>query len=151
MPEGEHLVEVHASPEAVWDFVKDMDNWAPLVPGYVSHTQINERASRWTLKGDVGILTKKVEFKVTITEWVAPSKIAFTLKGIDENASGKGHFIAEPKSVNATWVTGYLVLEQGGMLGPMVNSLLKKVMPKTTREFVNKLAARIEVTSHARV
>ena len=40
--------------EAVWEFVKDMNNWAPFLTGYQKHEILDETDSIWTLKGDVG-------------------------------------------------------------------------------------------------
>lgn len=144
MPEAEHIVEVRAPQSKVWEFVSNMDKWAPLVPGYVSHEKKGEKESLWTLKGDVGILTKKVTFQINITEWTEPSKVAFTMKGVNENVSGKGYFQGETVTLATTKVTGHLELQQGGSMGPMVNSLFKVVMPKVTKSFVETMAKSIE-------
>ena len=39
------------APEAVWEFVKDMNNWAPFLTGYQKHEIENDTDSIWTLKG----------------------------------------------------------------------------------------------------
>ena len=56
MAEGEAVRDVGAPIEAVWRFTSDMDSWAPLVTGYVSHERLSERESLWTLKGQLGQL-----------------------------------------------------------------------------------------------
>ena len=71
MAAGEAVREVGAPIEAVWRFTSDMDNWAPLVTGYQSHERVSEHESLWTLKGQVGQLSKAVTFRVRITEWRA--------------------------------------------------------------------------------
>lgn len=144
MPEAEHILEVKVPLSKVWDFVSDMDQWAPLVPGYVSHEKKGDRESLWTLKGDVGILTKKVTFQINIVEWTQPRKVAFTMKGVNENVSGKGYFLGEALTPETTMITGHLELQQGGSMGPMVNSLFKVVMPKVTKNFVESMAAKIQ-------
>jgi carbon monoxide dehydrogenase subunit G len=37
MPEVEYTTVVNLPPETVWDFVKDMNNWAPFLTGYQKH------------------------------------------------------------------------------------------------------------------
>ena len=58
--------------------------------GYQSHERLSERESLWTLKGQLGQLSKAVTFHVDITEWAEPSKVAFTLKGTNDNVAGSG-------------------------------------------------------------
>ena len=56
MPEVEYTTTVNLPREKVWDFVKDMNNWAPFLTGYQKHEILNDTDSIWTLKGDVGVL-----------------------------------------------------------------------------------------------
>ena len=92
MPEGTYTTVINAPQEAIWDFVKDMNNWAPFTTGYQEHEAIDERDSIWTLQGDVGVLTRRVKFRVHITEWAGPSRVAFKMTGISEQLSGEGLF-----------------------------------------------------------
>ena len=54
MPEVEYSTKMALSRALVWDFVKDMNNWAPMLTGYQKHEILDEKDSIWTLKGDVG-------------------------------------------------------------------------------------------------
>ncbi len=92
MPEAIQTLRVALPPEAVWDFVKDMNKWAPMLTGYQKHTIVTETKSLWTLKGDVGILSRTVELEVNITEWAGPERVRFTLTGLNEAVSGEGQF-----------------------------------------------------------
>ena len=92
MPEAIHTLRVALPPEAVWDFVKDMNQWAPMLTGYQKHSIVSETKSLWTLKGDVGILSRTVELEVNITEWAGPDRVRFTLTGLNEAVSGEGQF-----------------------------------------------------------
>ena len=38
-----HRMEVNAPFHHVWKFVSSIDQWAPLVPGYIDHEILNER------------------------------------------------------------------------------------------------------------
>src|SRR5262245_32906072 len=76
-----------------------MDNWATFVTGYQSHAKQNEKDSSWVLKGDVGVLARTVKFAVHIEEWSPPSRVTFTLKGLNEPMQGSGTFVLEPYEV----------------------------------------------------
>jgi carbon monoxide dehydrogenase subunit G len=96
MPEVEYTTVVNLPPEKVWDFVKDMNNWAPFLTGYQKHEIVNETDSIWTLKGDVGVLARTVELKAHITEWNGPERVSFTLAGINELVDGGGTLLMGP-------------------------------------------------------
>jgi carbon monoxide dehydrogenase subunit G len=96
MPEAEHSTTAHLPVQVIWDYVREMDNWAPFLRGYQSHEKFNDRESVWVLKGDVGMVTRTVKFRVTIDEWGEPSRVRFTLKGVNEPMEGGGEFLLEP-------------------------------------------------------
>lgn len=76
----------------VWDFVQEMDNWGRFVTGYQKHEKQDEKHSTWTLRGDVGVLSRTLTFKVEIVEWNGPERVAFTLTGVNEPMQGGGTF-----------------------------------------------------------
>src|ERR1700691_4767033 len=90
MPEVEYTTQVARPREAVWEFVKDMNNWAPYLTGYQTHEVLSETDSIWTLKGDVGVLARVVKLKAHGTEWDRPERVASTLTGVNEQVNGDG-------------------------------------------------------------
>lgn len=90
MPEVEYTTTVNLPPETIWEFVKDMNNWAPFLTGYQKHEIIDDTDSIWTLKGDVGVLARRVELRAHVTEWNGPERVSFTLKGLNEEVDGGG-------------------------------------------------------------
>jgi hypothetical protein len=110
MPECHHTRAVGLPLSRIWPFVSDMDNWAPMMKGYVTHEKVSERDSTWTLKGDLGPFSKTVQLGVTILEWKEHEVVAFELKGIDEAVVGSGRFSltesappARPAPVRSWW------------------------------------------------
>lgn len=102
MPEVLHTTTVAAPLDAVWAFVSDMDNWAPFLTGYQKHEKKSETVSVWTLKGDVGVLSRRVELEATVVEWCAPERVRFTLRGLNEVVEGGGTLLVEPTRLEAT-------------------------------------------------
>lgn len=144
MPAGTHSVELDVSIDQIWEFVSDMDKWAPLVPGYIEHEIINENQSTWTFKGDIGIMQKTVKLQIDITEWREPTLVTFDLTGLNENFGGNGYFEAEEISEGKTKMTGNLDITAKGMMGPMINTILKNFVPKTAEELTNAVANKIK-------
>jgi carbon monoxide dehydrogenase subunit G len=90
MPEVEYTTNVALPPEVIWEFVKDMNNWAPYLTGYQKHEIVDEADSIWTLKGDVGVLARVVRLRAHVTEWNGPTRVSFTLTGLNEPVDGGG-------------------------------------------------------------
>ena len=144
MATGTHIVEVPVAIENVWDFVSDIEKWAKLVPGYNAHTMINDKQSTWTFKGNVGVLKKTVEVEIDILEWSAPSKVTFNLKGLSDNFTGNGYFLAESIDEKNTRMTGYLEVNAGGLAGPILNPVFKPIVPKATQMLTDRVANKIK-------
>jgi carbon monoxide dehydrogenase subunit G len=90
--EAEYTTTTRIPIDAVWDFVQEMDNWGRFVTGYQHHQKQNDVDSTWTLKGDVGVLSRTLIFQVKILEWNGPSRVSFTLDGVNEPVKGEGTF-----------------------------------------------------------
>ncbi len=101
MPEVEYATTMSLPRPLVWEFVKDMNNWAPFLTGYQKHEILDETDSVWTLKGDVGILSRVVKLKAHITEWVDQERVAFTLTGLNEKVDGGGVLVMDDVVVDA--------------------------------------------------
>ena len=81
---------------------------------------------------------------VTIKEWIEPTKVSFTLKGLNEEFSGNGYFQAEALDKNKTKITGYLEILAEGAMGKVVNKILKTSIPKTAQEMTVAIAAKFK-------
>lgn len=144
MPNRSHQTQLDLPIERVWGFVSSINNWAPLVPGYINHELINDSESTWEFEGDLGFMKKKIKLKVDITEWRAPNLVTFNLSGLSENFSGDGYFDAEKIDENSTKMTGYLDITAHGAMSPMINKILKKFVPKTTEKLTISVANRMK-------
>ncbi len=101
MPEVEYTTTMALSRDLVWDFVKDMNNWAPMLTGYQTHEILDETDSLWTLKGDVGILSRVVKLRAHVTEWIDRERVTFTLTGLNEKVDGGGVLVMNDVEVDA--------------------------------------------------
>ncbi len=101
MAEAEYTTTTRVPIDRVWDFVQEMDNWGRFVTGYQKHEKQDETHSTWTLKGDVGVLSRTLTFKVVITEWNGPGRVAFTLDGVNEPMKGEGTFTLSSEAGSA--------------------------------------------------
>ncbi len=96
MAQTEYTTTAKLPVDVIWDFVKEMDNWARFVTGYQSHEKQNENDSIWVLKGDVGVLARVLRFQVRVTEWAGPERVRFELEGLNELMQGSGDFEMAP-------------------------------------------------------
>jgi carbon monoxide dehydrogenase subunit G len=137
---GDAMVAVDA--EAAWAFVRRYEGWADLLPGYQRHRVCSPRLSRWTVRGDVGILSRIVEAEVEIVD-EAPS-VRFVIRGVSENFGGEGTFDVVPLEGRRSRLALTLHLSAGGPMAPLIDALLKPRLPGMLQAFAPALARRIE-------
>ncbi|MFT8322786.1 MAG: SRPBCC family protein [Bacillus sp. (in: firmicutes)] len=147
MPQKKHSIIVKADLQKVWNFVRSMNNWAPLVPGYIQHQILSELVSTWEFKTDFGLFSKKIQLRVDILKWEEPSKVTFKLTGINEKFTGSGYFLAMPVSKKETKMTGYLKMEALGTFASVVNSMLDNKLDEITEELTISVCKKIESLS----
>jgi carbon monoxide dehydrogenase subunit G len=92
MPEIAHSVRIAAPVERVWAYVEELPNWAPLMIGFQKLELVDDRRSIWTLRGDVGILSREVDIQADITLWEPMRRVEFTVAGLTERITGEGSF-----------------------------------------------------------
>ena len=138
MAEASYTTTTRLPVEAVWAFVQDMDNWAGFVMGYQSHEKRSDTESCWTLKGDLGVMSRALTFEVGITEWRAPSLVRFTLRGLNEPMSGEGAFMIEPQ------VSGAATDPGAPVPAPAAKGLLARWLEGLARWFLGIVGGRAE-------
>jgi carbon monoxide dehydrogenase subunit G len=126
VPSAEYSTTAKLPVDTIWDFVKEMDNWAGYVTGYQSHEKQSETDSVWVLKGDVGVLARVLKFQVHISEWNGPSCVRFELKGLNEPMEGSGSFEMQR----------YEEAEAAPAAAPRARNLLLRLLEAVVRFFL---------------
>ncbi len=145
MPKVDYTTVMDVSRAVVWEFVRDMNNWAPLAKGYQHHEIINARESMWTIKGDIGPISRTTKFHIVITEWVEGERVGFTLRGLNEPIGGEGVItLADADTGPGTKIRGDATLEFGGTLGPVVNHLVGPWLQAGADDLVTKIAMTLQ-------
>ena len=149
MPNVDYTAVIDVPRATVWEFVKDINNWAPLAKGYQSHEIVSDTESLWTVKGDIGPISRVTKFEVTITEWLDGDKVGFTLKGLNESITGEGAInLADTNGGSGTEIRGDALLEFGGSIGPIINHLFVPWAKEGADELVTKIA--LALRAHVR-
>ena len=138
-----HTELVQTNGDALWTFLRDKEEWAKLIPGYLSHEVQAEDAMIWEFKGDFGIVEKAVKVQVNVKEVIENKKIAFDLAGISDNINGEGYFEMEEVEEGKYKVIGNLNMKAGGFLAAMINPVLEKYVPQTIEQHVQAIAQQI--------
>ncbi len=144
MPAVNYTTVMAAPRTTVWEFVRDMNNWAPFTRGYQSHEILNEQESIWTVKGELGPISRVTKFHIVITEWVEGERVGFTLKGLNEPITGGGAIrLADALSELETEIQGEATLTFGGSIGPVVNHLIGPFIKSGADDLVTKIIIAI--------
>lgn len=144
MPSSKHIVELDVPYDKVWAFIEDLQNWAPLMPGYIAHRIVNEQEATWEFLGDFGFMKKKVSLKIERIIRVEPSMVTFDLEGLQDNIDGSGYFEIQAGNEGNARLIGQLDISAGGFMGAMVNNVLKTFVPDTTAQLVEAIKSELQ-------
>jgi carbon monoxide dehydrogenase subunit G len=144
VPKVSYTAEMEIARETVWAFVRDMNNWAPFARGYQAHEVVNDRESVWTVKGEIGPISRVTKFHINITEWVEGQTVGFTVKGLNEPVTGEGAIRLSDGNGGGTDILGEATLEFGGNLGPILNHLIGPWVQSGADELVTKIAVTLQ-------
>lgn len=143
MAQATHSVNLALSNDIAWNFLKDYQNWAPLIPGYIAHEVENDSKFTWIFVADLGFTKKTMKLEVNIAELIEPSDVKFSLKGPSENLDGNGYFNISSSDNENVQITGSLDLSAGGIMGRMINSVLETFLPKATTDLINSIEEKL--------
>ena len=144
MPNVGYTAAIEVARPIVWEFVRDMNNWAPFARGYQAHEVVSDRESIWTVKGDVGPISRVTKFQINITEWIEGERVAFVLKGLNEPITGEGAIQLSDSASAGTEIRGDATIQFGGSLGPAINHLVVPWLRSGADELVTKIAVALQ-------
>lgn len=127
----------------VWEYVKDMGNWACQMPGYVSHEIANADDSVWTLHVNFGPFARPVVVDVHVTQWLAPTQVNFEVKGRQDPFVGSGKFVAEAQG-SSTAISMEFGAEGTGSMAKMITALVPPVLNYVGDGFAANLARELQ-------
>ncbi len=144
MIELERSVTINAGIGAIWLYVKDMQRWAALMPGYRECTVIDANDSRWTLKVGVGGLVRTVKVLVHVEEWHEPERVNFSYRLEGDPVQGSGSYTALQKGAEETEVALRVSVAGSGPMAPMWEAMSRPLLPQLAKSFAEKLKVEIE-------
>ncbi len=144
-------IVVGRSQAEVWDFVGDMGNWARQLPGYISHEELEDNNSVWTVLVNLGPFKRPVVIDVNVTQWLPPHTVAFELKGRVEPFHGAGIFrtFASDANTQSTRMLLQFNAEPTGPMAVMLTGLAQPVLSRVADEFTRNLKNTLDPAAAA--
>jgi len=144
MIETEQAVRIAVPIDRVWDFAKDVERWAEIMPGYQSCQIEDDDNSRWILKVGVGAMVRTVKVRVHVDEWAGPVRVQFSFKLEGDPVAGGGSYNAVAAGPEATDIVLSVHVAGSGPMAPMWEAMGGPVLPKFAAGFAGQLRDRIE-------
>jgi uncharacterized membrane protein len=140
-PVVEHTVSVLKSPQECYAFWRDVSNLARISETLQSVTALDERRSRWVMKGPGGIA---VQWDSELTEDLPGERLAWrSLPGSDVAHAGVVRFAPAPGN-RGTFVTVVMHYRFVGLGGRTVPKLLGRDPSSAVREDLRRFKSLIE-------
>lgn len=149
MIETEQTVTVNCGIDATWDYARNFERWASIMPGYQTCEIEDEDNSRWILKVGVGAMVRTVKVRVHVSEWAGPERVDFTFKLEGDPVLGSGSYLAVKNGDGQTDMTLRVQVSGSGPMAPMWEAMGGPVLPKFAKSFAEQLKARIEEANGA--
>ena len=144
MIETSQTVTVAAPLAVTWDYARDVERWAQIMPGYQSCQIADEDNSLWVLKVGVGGLVRTVKVAVRVERWAGPHEVDFAFKLQGDPVEGSGSYRAHEGDMGRTEVTLAVQVRGSGPMAPMWEAMGAPVLPRFARGFAEELRDRIE-------
>lgn len=127
----------------VWSFVREMGNWASLMPGYISHEHLGDDDSLWTLQVDIGPFKRPVAIDVHVLLWDEPHHVAFEIKGRHDPFRGSGTFTSEEFG-HDTRITLEFRAEPTGSMAKLLVPLIPPILRRVADHFTANLQQALD-------
>lgn len=144
MIETKQCVSVACGINDVWTYVRNIRNWAELMPGLEDCDIVNDDDSHWVLKVGVGGMVRTVKVDVHVDEWDGPGRVLFAYKLQGDPVRGGGSYHAVAKGPTDTEMTLAIRVEGSGPMAPMWEAMGRPLLPKFALAFAEQLRDGIE-------
>ena len=138
---------INAPQEKVWELLFDIPRLSKCVPGIESVEVIDDKTYRGKLVVKVGPIRSEFTGTVTLTEIVAPNRIAGTVDGDDKASASmvKAGFSGILSAVeNGTEAAFIVDVNLRGRLAQFGGPVITATAKKLTAEFAKNLRAQLE-------
>ncbi|MFT3965428.1 MAG: SRPBCC family protein [Sphingobium sp.] len=146
MIETEQGVTIAAPIDALWEYVRDIEAWANLMPGLQDCAVIDGDNSLWTLKVGAGGLVRTVKVRVHVEQWAGPDRAVFTYRLEGDPVEGGGSYAATATGPHETAVMLHVRVAGSGPMAPMWEALGKPLLPQFAKAFAGQLKERVEAS-----
>ena len=144
MIETAQTVTVDCDIGDTWDYARNFERWASIMPGFQTCEIEDADNSRWILKIGVGAMVRTVKVRVHVVEWAGPERVDFTFKLEGDPVLGSGSYLAAVSGDAQTEMTLRVQVEGSGPMAPMWEAMGGPVLPKFAKGFAEQLKAKIE-------
>lgn len=144
MIEADKKFSIAAPIDNVWDYVRDIEKWAMLLPGCRECLIIDDHRSQWTIKVGAGGLVKTVKVLVAVHKWDGPGRVDFAYTLESEPVVGGGYYRASQNDNGSTDIELQLRVEGNGPMAPMWEAVCKPLFHPLATAFTDKLKTEIE-------
>lgn len=144
MIETAQTVTVACGIDDVWTYVRDIRNWAQLMPGLQDCDIRSDDDSHWVLKVGVGGMVRTVKVDVHVDQWDGPGRVLFSYQLQGDPVRGGGSYTAIAQGPAETEMTLAIRVEGSGPMAPMWEAMGGPLLPKFALAFAEQLRDGIE-------
>ena len=139
MPQRETRFTVNARPQALWNFIRDMQSLCTCIPGVEKVVLIDERTAELTVREKVGVIPMVLTLRATIDAEEPPRRLHATAKA---EHLAMGIDVSLEETARGTELRGFFDVTGTGPLKPIVDRLFEKRATERAAQFAACLEER---------
>jgi len=136
--------QVNADQISIWNLMNDPVELGKCIPGCEEVIVINETDSRWKMKINVGVISRKIDAKAKVTHRVQPSDLEINLEGVDGDLSGQFIVTLASANPNVTSINFTANINARGPFQWIVNQVIRSQLDSFVDNFSHCISKKIE-------
>jgi carbon monoxide dehydrogenase subunit G len=126
----------------LWVLLNNLDALGKCVPGCEQVEVLGPDDSRWKVKLSVGIISRRIDAKVHVTERAEPERISLKLESVEGDITGAWLVQMSEEGQDSTRVKLVADLNARGSFEWIINQIIKTQMGKLVSQFAECISAK---------
>jgi uncharacterized protein len=120
----------------MWEILNDPSRLGKCVPGCEEVQVLGPEDSRWKVKLNVGIISRRMEARAKVVERVEPSRMVIKIESVEGDITGSWKLDLSELHPGATKVNFVADMTARGSFEWVVNQMIKTQLSKMVSQFV---------------
>jgi uncharacterized protein len=137
--------QIRGSQQAVWDMMNDPKKLGECVPGCEEVIVLGDNESRWKMKMNIGVISRRIDAKARVTRRVEPENLDISLESSDGDLKGRFTINLKSAGPDVTSIAFTADMDARGSFQWVVNQVIKSQLDGFIDKFNQCISRKLEL------